>query len=43
VLGDGIRLFSGPLRQSITLPTVSLGQSGELIDIRFNVNAHQLA
>jgi len=43
VLGDGIRLFSGPLQQPITLRTVSLGQSGELIDIRFNVNAHQLA
>jgi dihydrofolate reductase len=43
VLGDGIRLFSGPLEQPITLRTVSLGQSGELIDIRFNVNAHQLA
>jgi dihydrofolate reductase len=43
VLGDGIRLFAGPLEQPITLRTVSLGQSGELIDIRFNVNAHQLA
>jgi dihydrofolate reductase len=37
VLGDGIRLFTGPLQQPITLRTVSLGQSGDLIDIRLSV------
>jgi dihydrofolate reductase len=37
VLGDGIRLFTGPLSQPITLRTVSLAQSGDVIDIRFSV------
>jgi dihydrofolate reductase len=37
VLGDGIRLFTGPLQKPVTLRTVSLGQSGDPIDIRFSV------
>jgi dihydrofolate reductase len=37
VLGDGIRLFTGPLQRPITLRTVSLGQSGDVIDVRFSV------
>jgi dihydrofolate reductase len=37
VLGDGIRLFAGPLRKPVTLRTVSLGESGGVIDIRFSV------
>jgi dihydrofolate reductase len=37
VLGDGIRLFTGPLQKPVTLRTASLGQSGDTIDIRFSV------
>jgi dihydrofolate reductase len=37
VLGEGIRLFAGPLQQPLTLRALSLGQSGDLIDIRFSV------
>lgn len=36
VLGDGIRLFARPLPEPITLRTASLGQSGDLIDVRFS-------
>jgi dihydrofolate reductase len=37
VLGDGIRLFAGPLPKPAALRVVSLGQSGDVIDIRFSV------
>lgn len=36
-LGDGIRLFAGPLQKPITLRTVSTGQSGDVIDISFSL------
>jgi dihydrofolate reductase len=37
VLGDGIRLFAGPLQQPITLRPVSVSQSGDVTDLRFSV------
>jgi dihydrofolate reductase len=36
VLGDGIRLFASPARQ-VTLEPISVGQSGQIADLRFRV------
>ena len=37
LLGEGIRLFASPAARQITLKPVSVGQSGELTDLRFRV------
>jgi dihydrofolate reductase len=37
VLGDGIRLFAGPLQQPITLRPVSVEQSGDVTSLRFRL------
>jgi dihydrofolate reductase len=37
VLGDGIRLFGGPLPRPVALRPVSVGRSGDVTDLRFSV------
>jgi dihydrofolate reductase len=37
LLGEGIRLFANPAAGQITLHPVSVGQSGDLADLRFRV------
>jgi hypothetical protein len=37
LLGDGIRLFASPAARQITLEQISVGQSGQVTDLRFRV------
>jgi riboflavin biosynthesis pyrimidine reductase len=39
VLGDGIRLFKGPLPKPLPLRVASLGQSGDVIDLRLSTGS----
>jgi dihydrofolate reductase len=37
LLGEGIRLFASPAARQITLEPISVGQSGQVTDLRFRV------
>jgi hypothetical protein len=37
LLGEGIRLFASPAARRLTLEPISVGQSGQVTDLRFRV------
>jgi hypothetical protein len=37
LLGDGLRLFDKPGSEQVTLGRLSLGESGQVTDLRFRV------